>query len=247
MCDMIEEAPKIDYLAILQHTSHLDDNFRNPVLPARRFVKAVLKKEAPQISSAVVAFADAACKIELGIGPQEYHLQQAVKVAEMIGTTADEMIKASEVARNLWGEYKKLTGIASEPVRVYEALNAEAAEAIQKLVQEQRLQLQKQLASTEQVYPEETIPYRESLTRKHMVALVARKTGLKKKVTEEIIDAFLDELVGQMLDGKRIVLTGFGTFQVAQRNERKISYENEEILIPAHKYPHFTPSKTLKR
>lgn len=237
------EGQPVDYRAILQKTARPEDSLYNNVLPVRRFVRAVLgHQEELQFSTTVVAFSDAAYKVELGIEPHEYYMLQASKVAEIIGTSPNEVSRASEVARSLWEEYKKLTGIAREPVRVYEPLSPEAAARIQNIIREQREGLKGY-----QDRVEEEMASRESLTKRHMVGLVARKTGQTKKAVEETIDAFLEKLVDQMLNGKRVVLQGFGSFKVTRRSERRVLSHGVERQAPAHNYPQFTPGKTLKR
>lgn len=77
---------------------------------------------------------------------------------------------------------------------------------------------------------------------------VSGKTGLTKKVTQNVIDAVI-EIIGDTLSrGEKVTLVGFGTFQVASRKARKgvNPQTRETIQIPAKKVPKLVPGKTLK-
>jgi DNA-binding protein HU-beta len=80
---------------------------------------------------------------------------------------------------------------------------------------------------------------------------VSGKTGLTKKVTQNVIDAVI-ETIGDTLSrlsrGEKVTLVGFGTFQVASRKARKgvNPQTRETIQIPAKKVPKLVPGKTLK-
>jgi len=78
---------------------------------------------------------------------------------------------------------------------------------------------------------------------------VSGKTGLTKKVTQNVIDAVI-EIIGDTLSrGEKVTLVGFGTFQVASRKARKgvNPQTRETIQIPAKKVPKLVPGKTLKK
>jgi len=77
---------------------------------------------------------------------------------------------------------------------------------------------------------------------------VSGKTGLTKKVTQNVIDAVI-EIIGDTLSrGEKVTLVGFGTFQVASRKARKgvNPQTRKTIQIPAKKVPKLVPGKTLK-
>jgi len=77
---------------------------------------------------------------------------------------------------------------------------------------------------------------------------VSRKTGLMKKVTQNIIDAVIETIGDTLSGGEKVTLVGFGTFQVASRKARRgvNPQTRETIQIPAKKVPKFVPGKTLK-
>ena len=74
------------------------------------------------------------------------------------------------------------------------------------------------------------------------------KTGLTKKVTQNVIDAVIETIGDTLSRGEKVTLVGFGTFQVASRKARRgvNPRTRESINIPAKKVPKFVPGKTLK-
>ena len=58
----------------------------------------------------------------------------------------------------------------------------------------------------------------------------------------------MDVVKDALVNGDKVALTGFGTFEVAERAARKgrNPKTGEEILIPASKAPKFKAGKALK-
>lgn len=80
------------------------------------------------------------------------------------------------------------------------------------------------------------------------IAEVAERTGISKKEARRILDAML-EVIGERLQaGEKVVLTGFGTFEVRSRQSRQgvNPKTRERMQIPATKTPGFSASNTLK-
>ena len=72
--------------------------------------------------------------------------------------------------------------------------------------------------------------------------------GATQKDVCVVLDTFMDVVKDTLVNGDKIALTGFGTFEVAERAARKgrNPKTGEEILIPASKAPKFKAGKTLK-
>ena len=81
------------------------------------------------------------------------------------------------------------------------------------------------------------------MTKKELVAYVAEKANLSKKVNS-VFDGITEAL---KTDGK-IQLVGFGSFEVKERAARmgKNPATGETIEIPAGKAPSFKAGKALK-
>ncbi len=77
---------------------------------------------------------------------------------------------------------------------------------------------------------------------------VASKTGLTKKDASAAVEAFLDVVQETLVDGDRVQLIGFGSFEVRDRAARKgrNPQTGEELHIPATKVPAFKAGKGLK-
>ncbi|NJK81498.1 MAG: HU family DNA-binding protein [Chloroflexaceae bacterium] len=80
------------------------------------------------------------------------------------------------------------------------------------------------------------------------IKAVSIKTGMSQKDTKVIIDAALDMIADSLASGKRVTLTGFGTFEVRERREREgvNPQTGSKITIAATRTPGFTASSTLK-
>lgn len=86
------------------------------------------------------------------------------------------------------------------------------------------------------------------MNKTELIAQVAEKTGLSKKDTESIINAAVDTIATTMAQGDRVQLSGFGIFEVKDRQARvgRNPKTKEAIEIPASRQPVFKPSKALK-
>ena len=86
------------------------------------------------------------------------------------------------------------------------------------------------------------------MNKAELVSIVAEKSPETKKVTEEIINLFLDEIQETLKSGEKVVLSGFGTFEVRDRAARNgLNPRNGEVIaIPGQKSPAFKAGKLLK-
>ena len=81
-----------------------------------------------------------------------------------------------------------------------------------------------------------------------MIAAVAEKAGLTKKDAERVINATVDTIAETLAKGDKVSLSGFGIFEVKDREARvgRNPRTKETIQIPATRLPAFKASKTLK-
>lgn len=92
------------------------------------------------------------------------------------------------------------------------------------------------------------------MTKKEMAAKLAKKTGLSVARATEVINAIFDATPGngiiavELDAGRKVTIPGFGTFETRSRAEREGTNPatGEKITIPARKYAHFKPGKTLR-
>jgi len=86
------------------------------------------------------------------------------------------------------------------------------------------------------------------MTKAEFVAKLAERTELKKADAEKTVNSFLDIVTETLASGDKITFTGFGTFEVTEREARegRNPATGATIQIPASKGPKFKPGKTLK-
>ena len=86
------------------------------------------------------------------------------------------------------------------------------------------------------------------MNKTELIAAVSQVAGLTKKDTERVINAALDAITASLVEGEKVQLSGFGTFEVKDREARigRNPHTKEPIDIPATRVPTFNPSKGLK-
>ena len=86
------------------------------------------------------------------------------------------------------------------------------------------------------------------MNKTELIALTAERTGLTKKDTERVMNAALDAISAAMAAGDKVQLSGFGTFEVKDREARvgRNPHTKEAIDIPATRVPVFKPSKARR-
>ena len=81
-----------------------------------------------------------------------------------------------------------------------------------------------------------------------LIAVAAEKAGMTKKDTERVLNAAIDTIVASLAKGEKVQLSGFGIFEVKEREARvgRNPRTKESIEIPATRTPAFKASKALK-
>ena len=86
------------------------------------------------------------------------------------------------------------------------------------------------------------------MNKTELIAAAAESAGLTKKDTERVLNAALDAITTSLIKGEKVQLSGFGTFEIKDREARigRNPHTKEAIDIPATRLPTFKPSKALK-
>ena len=86
------------------------------------------------------------------------------------------------------------------------------------------------------------------MNKTELIAAAAQSAGLTKKDTERVLNAAIDAITASLANGDKVQLSGFGTFEVKDREARigRNPHTKEAIEIPATTVPVFKPSKALK-
>lgn len=86
------------------------------------------------------------------------------------------------------------------------------------------------------------------MNKTELIASVAQSAGLTKKDTDRVISAAIDAITAALVQGEKVQISGFGTFETKEREARvgRNPHTREAIEIPATRVPGFKPSKALK-
>lgn len=86
------------------------------------------------------------------------------------------------------------------------------------------------------------------MNKTELIAAVAEKAEISKKDAEKALKAFTDVVSEELVNGGKIQLVGFGTFEVSERaaREGRNPKTGEPMPIAASKTPKFKAGKALK-
>ena len=86
------------------------------------------------------------------------------------------------------------------------------------------------------------------MNKTELIAAVAEKAEISKKDAEKAVKAFTDVVSEELVNGGKIQLVGFGTFEVSERPARdgRNQRTGETMTIAATKTPKFKVGKALK-
>ena len=86
------------------------------------------------------------------------------------------------------------------------------------------------------------------MNKLELVEAVAEKAGLTKADAEKAINAFVNTVIFATKEGKKVAVSGLGTFEKVGRAARKgiNPATKEQINIPAKNAPKFKASTTFK-
>ena len=87
-----------------------------------------------------------------------------------------------------------------------------------------------------------------ALTKAEMAEKLYEELGLNKREAKEIVEAFFAEISEALEDGRQVKLSGFGNFDLRNKNERpgRNPKTGEEIPITARRVVTFRPGQKLK-
>jgi len=73
------------------------------------------------------------------------------------------------------------------------------------------------------------------MNKTEMITAIAEKAELSKKDAEKALTVFTNIVADTLVDGDKVSITGFGTFEVVERAERqgRNPAPNEPMLIKA--------------
>lgn len=87
-----------------------------------------------------------------------------------------------------------------------------------------------------------------ALTKAEMAEWLFQELGLNKREAKEFVDAFFESVRSALEKGEQVKLSGFGNFDLRDKNERpgRNPKTGEEIPISARRVVTFRPGQKLK-
>ena len=87
-----------------------------------------------------------------------------------------------------------------------------------------------------------------ALTKAHLAELLFEQSGLNKRESKEMIDAFFELISAQLVEGKDVKISSFGNFQIRTKAPRpgRNPRTGEAIPIEARRVVTFHASHKLK-
>ena len=87
-----------------------------------------------------------------------------------------------------------------------------------------------------------------SLTKADIADRLFNEVGLNKREAKEFVDAYFEIIRGALENGENVKLSGFGNFQLREKNQRpgRNPKTGEEIPITARRVVTFRPGQKLR-
>jgi integration host factor subunit alpha len=87
-----------------------------------------------------------------------------------------------------------------------------------------------------------------SLTKADIADRLFDEVGLNKREAKEFVDAYFEMIRGALERGENVKLSGFGNFQLREKNQRpgRNPKTGEEIPISARRVVTFRPGQKLR-
>lgn len=88
----------------------------------------------------------------------------------------------------------------------------------------------------------------ESLTKAYLAERLFEDLGFNKREAKELVEAFFDEIRAALEAGEPVKLSGFGNFELRDKNQRpgRNPKTGEEIPITARRVVTFKPGQKLR-
>ncbi len=87
-----------------------------------------------------------------------------------------------------------------------------------------------------------------ALTKAEMAESLFNELGLNKREARELVDVLFEDLRAALVSGEQVKLSGFGNFDLRDKNQRpgRNPKTGEEIPITARRVVTFRPGQKLK-
>ncbi len=91
-------------------------------------------------------------------------------------------------------------------------------------------------------------PEPKTITKRELVQRIAERTAQTKVVVKDILQHFLDEIIGELARGNRIEFREFGVFEVRERSARKAQNPRtlQKVQVPARRVVKFKIGRMMR-
>ena len=86
------------------------------------------------------------------------------------------------------------------------------------------------------------------MNKKELIDTVSSKAEITKKEADQVVNAVLDSIIEGLSTEGKVILPGFGSFEVRTRTARegRNPRTGEKIKVDAKRAPAFTPGKAMR-
>mgnify|MGYP001377540494 CR=1 FL=1 len=88
-----------------------------------------------------------------------------------------------------------------------------------------------------------------TITKKDLIRVISAEMGFSSKLSQDLVNRFFNTIKDELNSGKKIKLSGFGTFELVETKERvgRNPKTMKSYPIPSTKKVKFTLSNKAKR
>lgn len=85
------------------------------------------------------------------------------------------------------------------------------------------------------------------MTKADIINEIAKSTGIEKESVRKVVEGFMENVKGSLIQGNEVFLRGFGSFIIKKRAEKvaRNILKGTTITIPEHNIPAFKPAKSF--
>jgi integration host factor subunit beta len=89
----------------------------------------------------------------------------------------------------------------------------------------------------------------ETITKKELVNRIAEQTKQTKVVVKDVIQRFLDEIIGELSEGNRLEFREFGVFEIKERAARRAQNPRtlEKVDVPSKRVVKFKVGRLMRQ
>lgn len=87
-----------------------------------------------------------------------------------------------------------------------------------------------------------------TIKKKELIDLIAERTQAKRSLVKQIVQSFLDEIIGQLCKGNRLEFRDFGVFETKKRAARTAQNPRtlQRVDVPARRTVKFKMGRLMK-